>query len=111
MRGWLGVEGQELTSKILRTVGIDSMHGILITDVDKNGPGDQAGLKNGDIITRINMQEIFSTKDILNMIAAGRPGDVFLIEGLRQRQSFMTRAVLGQRPVMSRQPLFSGNEK
>ena len=102
VRGWLGVEGQELTSKILRTVGIDSMHGILITDVDKNGPGDQAGLKNGDIITRINMQEIFSTKDILNMIAAGRPGDVFLIEGLRQRQSFMTRAVLGQRPVMSR---------
>jgi Do/DeqQ family serine protease len=102
VRGWLGVEGQELTSKVLRTVDLDSMHGILITDVDKNGPGDIAGLKRGDIITRINQQDIISTQDILNLVAAGRPGDEFLIEGLRKRQSFTTRATLGQRPLMSR---------
>ena len=102
VRGWLGVEGQELTSQVLHTVELDSMHGILITDVDKNGPGDIAGLKRGDIITRINRQDILSTNDIVNMIAAGKPGDEFLIEGLRQRQSFMTKATLGQRPLMSR---------
>ena len=102
VRGWLGVEGQELTSQILRTVDLNSMHGILITDVDKDGPGDLAGLKSGDIITRINQQDILSTSDILNLIAAGRPGDEFIIEGIRQRQSFMTKATLGQRPLMSR---------
>jgi len=102
VRGWLGVEGQELTSKILRTVELDSMHGILITDVDKNGPGDAAGLQRGDIITHINQQDIISTNDVLNMIAAGRPGDEFLIEGIRQRQSFTTKAILEQRPLMSR---------
>jgi len=102
VRGWLGVEGQELTSQILRTVNLDSMHGILITDVDKGGPGDIAGLKRGDIITGINRQDILSTNDILNMIANGRPGDEFLIEGIRERQSFMTLATLGQRPLMSR---------
>jgi Do/DeqQ family serine protease len=102
VRGWLGVEGQELTSQILRSVDLNSMHGILIIDVDKGGPGDLAGLKNGDIITRINQQSIISTNDIINLIAAGRPGDEFLIEGIRQRQSFMTKAILGQRPLMSR---------
>ncbi len=102
VRGWLGVEGQELTSQILRTVDLKSMHGILITDVDEDGPGDLAGLKRGDIITRINQQDILSTSDILNLIAAGRPGDEFIIEGIRQRQSFMTKATLGQRPLMSR---------
>ncbi|VAW52413.1 Outer membrane stress sensor protease DegS [hydrothermal vent metagenome] len=102
VRGWLGVEGQELTSKILQTVDLDSMHGILITDVDKNGPGDIAGLQRGDIITRINRQDILSTNDVLNLVAAGRPGDEFLIEGLRKRQSFITKATLGQRPFMSR---------
>lgn len=102
VRGWLGVEGQELTSQILRTIELDSLHGILITEVDKGGPGDLAGLKNGDIITRINHREIKSTNDILNMIAAGRPGDEFIIEGLRMRQSFMLKAILGQRPLMSR---------
>lgn len=102
VRGWLGVEGQELSSQILRTVDLDSLHGILITEVDKGGPGDLAGLKIGDIITRINYQKILSTNDILNMIAAGRPGDEFIIEGIRMRQSFLTKAVLGQRPLMSR---------
>lgn len=101
VRGWLGVEGQELTSKILRTVDINSMHGILITDVDKDGPGDAAGIVAGDIITRINRQDILSTNDIINMIAAGQPGDVFIIEGIRERQSFTTKATLGQRPLMS----------
>jgi len=102
VRGWLGVEGQELTSQVLRSVDLNSMHGILITDVDKDGPGDLAGLKRGDIITRINQNDILSTNDILNLIAAGKPGDEFLIEGIRERQSFMTTATLGQRPLMSR---------
>jgi len=102
VRGWLGVEGQELTSKVLQTVDLNSMYGVLITDVDKNGPGDLAGLQRGDIITRINQQDIISTSDVLNLVAAGRPGDEFLIEGLRKRQSFTTKATLGQRPLMSR---------
>jgi serine protease DegS len=102
VRGWLGVEGQELTQPLMRTVDLKSIHGILITDVDKGGPGDLAGLKNGDIITRINQHEIIDTYDILNMIAAGKPGDKFLIEGIRERQSFTTEAILGERPQMSK---------
>ena len=102
MRGWLGVEGQELTTQVLQTVELESMHGILITDVDQGGPGDIAGIKRGDIITKINEKDILSTVDILNLVAAGRPGDEFIIEGIRQRQSFATTAVLGQRPIMSR---------
>jgi len=102
VRGWLGVEGQELTEPVLDAVGLKRIRGILITSVDKSGPGDLAGIKNGDIITRINRKNITGTNDILNMIAEGKPGDEFLIEGLRQRQSFMTKATLGQRPLASK---------
>ena len=102
VRGWLGVEGQELTSQVLQSVELESTHGILITDVDIDGPGDLAGLKNGDILTSINQQKIINTNDVLNLIAAGKPGDEFIIEGIRQRQSFVTKAILGQRPMMSR---------
>lgn len=102
VRGWLGVEGQELTQQVLQRLELGTRNGVLITDVDQGGPGDIAGLQRGDIITRINQSRIASTNDVLNMLAAGTPGDVFLIEGIRQRQSFMTEAVLGQRPYMSR---------
>ena len=111
VRGWLGVEGQELTPQILRSVELDSMHGILITSVDKNGPGYYAGLISGDIITSINRQKIISTNDIINLIAAGRPGDKFLIDGIRRRQSFVTTAILGQRPLMSRQRIINDKDK
>jgi serine protease DegS len=102
VRGWLGVEGQELTQPLLRSVDIKSLHGILISEVDQGGPGDLAGLKSGDIITRINQHDIINTNDILNMIADGKPGDKFLIEGIRASQSFTTEAVLGERPQMSK---------
>jgi serine protease DegS len=102
VRGWLGVEGQEIDAELMRLLDLSNQHGVLITDVDKDGPGDKAGLKRGDIITRINQNRIANTNDVLNMIAAGRPGDEFLIEGYRNRQSFMTRAVLGERPIRSR---------
>jgi Do/DeqQ family serine protease len=101
IRGWLGVEGQALNRRILNTVDLQQ-HGILITDVDAGGPGDKAGIKRGDIITRINQQDIHTTSEILNLVAEGRPGDTLTIEGIRERQSFSTEAVLGQRPVMSR---------
>lgn len=103
VRGWLGVEGQELTQPVLDSVDLQQrVRGILITDVDKAGPGDLAGIKNGDIITRINQKNITGTNDILNLIAAGKPGDEFLIEGQRQGQSFTATAILGQRPQASK---------
>ncbi|MES0326886.1 MAG: trypsin-like peptidase domain-containing protein [Gammaproteobacteria bacterium] len=103
VRGWLGVGGQALTPPILIKLGLTDITGILVTDVDAQGPGDKAGLKPGDIITHMNGQIIESAQDVLNIVAAGRPGDTFEIQGLRQRQSFMVKAVLGQRPMMSQE--------
>ena len=98
VRGWLGVGGQALTPVIIDRLGFKNITGILVTDVDPGGPGDKAGLKPGDIITHINKQNMASTQDILNIIAAGKPGDIFEITGLRQRQKFQTKAKLGLRP-------------
>jgi len=101
VRGWLGVGGQALTTPILHKLGLKNITGILVTEVDKHGPGDKAGLIAGDIITHINEQRIESAQDILNIVASGKPNDIFDIKGLRQRQSFKVKAVLGQRPVIS----------
>ena len=103
VRGWLGVGGQELTPPILSKLGFKDISGILVTEVDPQGPGDKAGLKPGDIITQMNGQSLKSVQDILNIVAAGKPGDIFEVSGLRQRQSFKTKAVLGQRPMMSKE--------
>ncbi len=101
VRGWLGVEGQDILPASLDRIGLPNVQGILVTSVDANGPGDKAGLKPGDIITHINQQPIRGTSDIVKIVAAGKPGDLFTIDGLRQRESFSLQATLGQRPLRS----------
>lgn len=101
VRGWLGVEGQDIPPVSLNKLGLQNVQGILVTSVDNKGPGDKAGLKAGDVITHINKQPIRETSDIVKIIAAGKPGDLFAIDGLRQNQSISLEATLGQRPLRS----------
>lgn len=100
IRGWLGVEGQNVPLQTLQSIDLP-VQGVLVTGIDADGPGDRAGLAIGDIITHINNIEIRNTADVLDLIAAGRPGDNFRIDGIRERQSFSVDAVLGQRPLRS----------
>ena len=103
VRGWLGVGGQALTPNIIKKLGFKDINGILLTEVDTYGPGDQAGLKPGDIITHINKQRIETAQDVLNIVAEGQPSEIFYIEGIRQRENFKLEAILGQRPIISRE--------
>ena len=99
VRGWLGVEGQEVNKEILRQLNLTVNKGILITALDMDGPAAKAGLKGGDIITHINNDEISTVNDIMNVVADGQPGESIEISGLRKRQSFTTTVILGERPM------------
>jgi len=101
IRGWLGVEGVDLNTQMLKKIGLKNIQGVLITDVFKAGPADLAGLAVGDIITQINQTNIRDTRDVLNIVGQGKPGDKIRILGIRQRQSFMTQATLNRRPQES----------
>ncbi|MCW8933311.1 MAG: trypsin-like peptidase domain-containing protein [Gammaproteobacteria bacterium] len=98
IRGWLGVEGVDLNKQMLQRIGLPDIQGVLITDVFDRGPAEMAGVRVGDIITHIDKNIIRDTRDVLNAIADGRPGDKIQISGIRERQSFVTQAILEQRP-------------
>ncbi|MDH5392699.1 MAG: PDZ domain-containing protein, partial [Gammaproteobacteria bacterium] len=101
VRGWLGVEGQDVNPEILSKIGLKDIKGVLITDVFKNSPADKAGLKIGDIITNIDNKTINDVRDVLNTIADSRPQQKVNIKGVRRMQSFSTTAELIQRPQLS----------
>ncbi len=98
IRGWLGVEGVDLNAQMLKRIGLSNIQGVLITDVFDRGPAEMAGIRVGDILTHINKKVIRDTRDVLNAVAAGKPGDQITIMGIRERQSFVTRAILEKRP-------------
>jgi serine protease Do len=73
-RGYLGVIIQEVTGDLAESFGLKEKHGILVSDVSEDSPAENAGLKQGDIILRLNGKETDKVSEFRNDIAANPPG-------------------------------------
>ena len=72
-RGWLGVAIQEVTPEIARAVGLKEAKGAMVTTVYTGDPADKAGIKAGDIILKINAQEITDSRSLTRMVGSLKP--------------------------------------
>ncbi len=57
-RPWLGAQAQSLTSDLAAALGLARPRGALLTDVARSSPADVAGLREGDVVLRIDGQQI-----------------------------------------------------
>ncbi|HJD55204.1 MAG TPA: Do family serine endopeptidase [Rickettsia endosymbiont of Pyrocoelia pectoralis] len=73
-RGRLGVTIQDLTDEIVEGLGLENVNGVLVSKIQKDGPGDKAGIKTGDIIIGFAGQTVKNTKR-LRVIVADIPID------------------------------------
>ncbi len=101
IRGWLGVAGQDVTRALAKAFGLQTTKGVLISAVLRDGPADQAGIRPGDVILRINGHKLRNSYDILNIVSVLRPGDKVRIQGLRGSEPFSVEATLAERPTES----------
>ncbi|BDU23271.1 Do family serine endopeptidase [Flavobacterium sp. GSB-24] len=75
-RGILGVEGGELNSTASKELGITETQGFYINRVTKNSGAEKAGLGKGDIIVKLDDQNISTYADLSGYINTKRPNDV-----------------------------------
>ncbi len=75
-RGILGVEGGELNSTASKELGITETQGFYINRVSKNSGAEKAGLAKGDIIVKLDDQNISTYADLSGYINTKRPNDV-----------------------------------
>ncbi|WP_037992497.1 S1C family serine protease [Teredinibacter turnerae] len=101
VRGWLGVEAQPLSPQLAQSFNLRTTNGVLITRVAKQGPADKAGLRPGDVITRINDSLVGDGRWGQQEVAESRPGETVSIEIIRQGQVQVVEAVLGSEPIAS----------
>jgi S1-C subfamily serine protease len=55
---WLGFSAQPVTAEIATTLGLDRPTGLIVKDVSPGSPAAQAGLKTGDVVTKIDDFEV-----------------------------------------------------
>ncbi len=102
-RGWIGVEPNELTPELAQTFGVAAQQGVIITGVLQNGPAAQAGMKPGDVVTRIGDQEIRNVAELLTHVAALKPGTAASFEVQRIQGKASLQVTPGVRPKARRQ--------
>ena len=98
IRGWLGVETQELTTQLAESFGLNNIRGLILAGVFPNGPAAKAGLQAGDLILAFNDMSIISGLDSMRSIAEVKPGSIVKVNFLRNGQALTANILVGERP-------------
>jgi S1-C subfamily serine protease len=69
--------------KVTQPQGAVAVTGAIVGEVASGALGEKAGLKTGDIITRINRQFITGAADMEHALVGFKPGDILTIEFMR----------------------------
>ena len=99
LRGWLGVEPQDITPELAQAFRLQDTRGFLITRVTPRSPASGVGLAPGDVIKSIDGYEVENSRDALNRIAAKPPGTAILLAGVRNGKNFNVKVTVAERPV------------
>jgi serine protease DegQ len=99
VRGWIGVESQEITPELADSFGLKRQSGAIIAGVVRNGPADKGGMKPGDILLQVEGKTVNDTNDMLNLIAQLPPGEKATMRVLRKSRETDLAITVGKRPV------------
>ena len=97
-RGWIGAGVQELTPELAESFKLGSTKGVLITEIIRNSPAEQAGIKTGDILIAIDDQAIDDWNTMLETVANLPPGKVITARLMRNGVATSLPVKIGKRP-------------
>ncbi|WP_109440604.1 trypsin-like peptidase domain-containing protein [Acinetobacter haemolyticus] len=97
VRGWLGISliPNNLNEDVLTAKPI----GVLVADVLRGGPADQAGVKRGDTIIQVNDEQISSASHLINYVALQAPENMIDIIVERDGKQQKLEVKVGERKV------------
>jgi serine protease Do len=98
-RGFLGVRPADLTSDMREAMGLgEDTQGALINNVIEDTPAEKAGLKNGDIILRVQNEPVEDARDLTRKVGSFEPGETIRFRISREGSERNVRVTLAERP-------------
>lgn len=96
---WLGVEGSDLDGATAVELNVEG--GAMIEKVKADSPAEKAGLAPRDVIVKVDGKPVTSMGMLVVAVRAHRPGDVFTVEIVRDRQRHGMSVSVAERPAGS----------
>ncbi len=96
---YLGVQAQEITKENYAKHGLGEVRGVVIERITENSPAAQAGLQKGDIIVKLNGEEISGTRKLTRLISEIAPDHQVTLTIIRSGAEQEIKATVAQRPM------------
>jgi serine protease Do len=91
----LGVTVQEVNQGFADSFKLESPEGALVSNVERGGAADKAGLKSGDVIRKLDSQPIVASGDLPAMLSVAKPGQKVTMDVWREGKIMQIGARLG----------------
>ncbi|HLV65895.1 MAG TPA: DegQ family serine endoprotease [Polyangiaceae bacterium] len=98
VRGWLGVGIQEVDSDLAAALKLPVKAGIVLSDVQPGSPAARAGLRRGDVVTKLDGKAVTSLGHFRNAIAIAGAGRKVALEIYRDGRPQAVTVQLGEMP-------------
>jgi Do/DeqQ family serine protease len=102
VRGWIGVEAQEITRELAESFKLPGTEGALIANVIAGGPAARAGVKSGDVLRAVDGKRVGNPGEMLNLVAALAPGQSSKLTLWRAGQELLLTIEVGTRPAQGK---------
>jgi serine protease Do len=96
VRGWLGVEIQEVTPELAQSFGLPKPEGALVANVEKDSPALKAGIKRGDVIVKFNGRAVHEQHDLPEQVAETPINKKVEVEVIRGGKHVTVDVVVGE---------------
>ena len=100
---YLGGSFQTVTAQNARRNNLSVNQGAYVAEVTSGSPADQAGIKQGDIITAIDDQEITSSDGVVLAVRSHNVGDTVQVKLMRGSQEMTVSVTLGSDEALQSQ--------
>src|SRR5215216_3653563 len=95
-RPYMGISFQPINPEIAAQYDLPAQWGVYITKVADNSPASQAGLQQGDIITKVGDVALDETHSYVNTLFTYKPGDQITLEVVRGNKNIQVPITLGE---------------
>ena len=97
-RGWLGVQIQEVTEDLAKSLGLEQKRGALVSSVVKDSPAERAGIETGDVILKFDGKDVKYMRRLPLIVADTASGKNVTIEVWRNNAAKQLNAKIGDSP-------------
>ncbi len=100
-RGVLGVEGSELNGAASKELGIKQTQGFYVKKTTKNSGAEKSGLTTGDVIIKLDNQNISTFAELSGYINTKRPDDKVIVTFIRKDKTMTVPVTLSKMDIAS----------